>query len=223
MGGPSCLPRSCHSPQPDLPPIGDNGAPAEEAAPAALAQTINSVKYNASIGKVDHMAVLFIDDMVYPAQHSVDSSGKPPHLDVVIQASVLRILIQSGENLFPGLRLNELAWLQIESLRRGASELPAKIRKIARGTQLPAHHCVYSEPAAAEKLPARYVAGPEIAQILPQVPPWKWLAGSQQLGCLAIVPHAVLLDPTRSVRQQLVELVGVVRSSIGLTPRSQLH
>ena len=68
-------------------------------------------QHDARILHVQHPAVLFIHDMVNAPQYPINSSAPSEHLGIEQQASITTSTVKRGDNLLPGLDLNQFAGL----------------------------------------------------------------------------------------------------------------
>jgi hypothetical protein len=58
---------------------------------APLTRAVYPIEYYAPARQLDHAAVLFVDDVIDPTKHPEGASRKPPHFDIIKEASVLRL------------------------------------------------------------------------------------------------------------------------------------
>ncbi len=114
--------RRCHSFQPDLPPVGIDGARTKHAAAAVARLTDDGIEDDAGAFHLPHFAGPFVENFVDALQDLIGAAAVWDHFGVPPEAAILTMDIHSSQNFLVRFYTHELTGLEIEC--GGRSRLP---------------------------------------------------------------------------------------------------
>src|SRR5262249_4701708 len=143
-----------------------------------------------AIAQVEHLPGLVVDDPLDTTEDRELTAAVWRHLDVKAKTAVAEVPVQGGENLALWLDSHALARAEIQRRVRGTSQpaLDMGIAPDAEPSERKSEPVVRGNQHGLQENPERDVSRPELARVLPRVPPLERLGSAEQLGRLAGVP-----------------------------------
>src|SRR5207249_3144068 len=181
-----CVRGITHSREPDLSPVRKDAPGTKESLVADPSFADDPVEDNTVVRQVRHAPGPLVDQALHTRSNSVHSTAEPAHLGVEAQPAIAIRGVDGLQDLLVRLDLDEFPCPEVESLARSLVQraIPERIRSSAAPTLerivQAGQQTIAADPQDPPKYPEREdsqhldgtdIAGAELSDVLPQVPP----------------------------------------------------